>query len=40
LSDEIAADTTIQEFTDAGDGFCGGELRVYGDVAEFVFEEG
>lgn len=40
LADEVAADASVEEFADAGDRLCGGELGVDGDVAVFVFEEG
>ena len=39
LPDEVAADAAIEELADAGDGGGGGEERVDGLVAEFVFQE-
>lgn len=40
LADEVAADAAVEEFADAGDGGGGGEARVDGEVAEFVFQQG
>lgn len=40
LADEVAANAAVEEFLYAGDGGGGGQLRVDGEIAEFVFEEG